>query len=409
MLTQLSSICVLEYSSFEKRLYIVSQIPGLRKIEKSLPLRLDHLNIANDRLRIDEYEYYLINRIELRKSRIQNPSIEDTVSRLKFPPYKNTHALFENLVFHIFGNRPTIYTKKLEVWDFGICRLTGNLKVRAETIETDRFYFDHTDLDRISEILEPNPLGEFSARLWDLRPLTHPIVQSSQKLVLWRGSVRFDHRAVHHRNIHLKDYDRQTFIDHMNAWIANGPEIGMEFAGDIQVFKNSTLNEILIKEMMYWKKIERDGRRVKPDERFPNTLYSISLPQINDPDTEIQMSLLKNASNPELPFQIHVKIQSAGTAIPERFDSMCLESKLWGTRKRIERLYRNSSNRLPNLPNLPPSVRNFLANQYFHLKGVTWGIVLKLILVALVSGILGFFLISWILAVFCGQKCAPFL
>ncbi|PIC49354.1 hypothetical protein B9Z55_007990 [Caenorhabditis nigoni] len=118
----------------------------------------------------------------------------------------------------------------------------------------------------------------------------------------------------------------------MNEWIANGPKIGMELTGDIRNTCSWQLieDEVWIKKRMYSKKYKYDGKRVKPDKRFPNTLYSMSTPRTND--TELQMSLIKNESI-DFQFQMHLKIQPSGTAIPERFDSMYWELKSWETRK----------------------------------------------------------------------------
>ncbi|CAO4367712.1 unnamed protein product [Caenorhabditis nigoni] len=346
MLTNLSSICVLEYLSFEKRQNIASQIPGFRKVEKAIPLHLNHLAISADRIRIDEYEYFLSRRyrnyrnknslvswtIEFRKRRIQDASIENTVLRVLFPLFQSIQKLFDKLVFHLIGNRPMIHTNKLEFGDLWKCSFPAGLKIQAKIMETRSFMFSYEDLIRISTYLGPKPLKEFSTHFYTYPILTHSIVRNSQKLVLWRYLVNFDHQQVNHRNIHLKDYDRRTLIDLMNAWIASGPEVGMEFSGDIKVSKNSTLEEISMKEIMYLKKCESNGRRVKADKRFPNTIYSISMPRTNNPDTEIQFSLIENESN-DPRFQVHLKIQPSGTAIPERFDSMYWELKLWEIRK----------------------------------------------------------------------------
>ncbi|CAO4367705.1 unnamed protein product [Caenorhabditis nigoni] len=337
MLTRLSSICVLEYLSFEKRQYIVSQIPGFRKVEKSLPLNLDTLNIAFDRIRIDQYEYYFSNEIsqdsgtsEFRKRQIPYPTID--LSGLVSPSYENVQVALEKLVYDLIGDRSMIYTKKLEFWDSWIFRIPFDLKIRADTVEAGWFRFRLTDLDQLSNFLGPTPLKEFSIRLNNYEILNHSIVQNSQKLVVWRGLADFDPRRISHRHIHLKDYDRQTLYRHMNEWIANGPKIGMELTGDIRNTCSWQLieDEVWIKKRMYSKKYKYDGKRVKPDKRFPNTLYSMSTPRTND--TELQMSLIKNESI-DFQFQMHLKIQPSGTAIPERFDSMYWELKSWETRK----------------------------------------------------------------------------
>ncbi|CAO4367713.1 unnamed protein product [Caenorhabditis nigoni] len=347
MLTNLSSICVLEYLSFERRQYIVSQIPGFRKVEKSLPLRLDTLLIEFDRIQIDEYKYYLTGRfrrpldfsptgnpsasatwtIELRKRQIHTVPVSDTLLGLVPPIYGNNEKASEKLLFDLIGNRPMIYTKKLELLNFTgqksqhersamISRLPSGLKIQAEIIRAFWNHFSDSDLYRISDILGPKPLKEFSTAFWDYATLAHPIVRNSQKLVLTPGTGNFDARIIIHKHIHLKYYWRPALINHMTEWAANVQEIGMEFSGDII----NELEEKSIKELMYLKKCESGGRRVKADERFPNTVYSICMPRPNNPDTEIQMSLIKKSDYS--PFRIHLKIQPSGTAIPERFDSI---------------------------------------------------------------------------------------
>ncbi|PIC49357.1 hypothetical protein B9Z55_007991 [Caenorhabditis nigoni] len=325
------------------RLNIVSQIPGFRKVEKSLPLHLDYLKITDSTIRIDQYQYYLTRRhciyptdnslatIQLQKRRLQKPPINGTVLALVSPIQDNFQKSFKKLVFDLFGNRPMIYTKTLELWYSSDYPLPVGLKIQAQIIEARLFNFSYGDLDRISNVLGPKPLEEFSTQLNNYDVLTHPIVQNSRKLVLWRGSVD---RRINHRNIHLKGFDQRDVLFCMNAWIANGPEIGMEFFGDIKKPFHIFLveEEILIKEMMYLKKCELAGRRVKPDERFPHTVYSVSTPGTNDPNTEIQMSLIKNESI-DSKFQIHLKVQPSGTAIPEQFDAMYWELKLLEIRK----------------------------------------------------------------------------
>ncbi|CAO4367710.1 unnamed protein product [Caenorhabditis nigoni] len=353
-LTNLSSICVLEYLSFDKRLYVVSQVTEFRKVEKSLPLHLNDLAFLKDRIRIDQYEYCLTGRlrraldfnqnyptgsslapwiIELRKRQNRNPPIDSDVLALMFPIHDDIKVANEKLIFDLIGNRPMIYTKILEFrksWDYP---LPADLKIQADIIEGRGFHLDLDDLDRISKILGPKPLKEFSTQLHFYPILTHPIVRNSRKLVLWRDVVDFDQQRVNHRNIHLKDYSREALMNHMNAWIANGPDVGMEFTGDIEVSDKNYWKlmeeEKLIKKMMYLKKCESGGKRVKADERFSNTLYSISMPRTNNPNLEIQMSLIKNG--PKL--QIHLKIQPSGTAIPEKIDSMSWELKLLEIRK----------------------------------------------------------------------------
>ncbi|CAO4367727.1 unnamed protein product [Caenorhabditis nigoni] len=59
MLTQLSSYCVLEYLSFERRQSIASQSQKFRRAEKCLPLHLDTLRIAVDGIRLNKNKYYL--------------------------------------------------------------------------------------------------------------------------------------------------------------------------------------------------------------------------------------------------------------------------------------------------------------------------------------------------------------
>ncbi|PIC49365.1 hypothetical protein B9Z55_007998 [Caenorhabditis nigoni] len=351
MLTNLSSFCVLEYLSFERRLYIVSQIPGFRKVEKSIPLHLDYITIWDNRIRIDENDYYLKRlrnhqnenspaswRIELRKRTTQYIVNTSTVCGLLSPIHDNLQNVFKKLLFVLIENRTMIYTKKLEfsdyIWDYP---LPVDLKIQAQIIDA-RVGLNNADLDRISNFLGPNPLKEFSIHLNNFEIFTHPIVRNSRKLVLWRGLVNFDHQRINHRNIHLKDYDRQILMDHMDEWIENGPEVGMEFSGHIRRnmhFWELIGQEIFEKERMYLKKYQRNGKRVKPDARFPNTLYSISMPQTNNPNTEIQYSLIKNESiNP--PFHIHLKIQPSGTATPEQSDSMYWELKLLEIRRICE-------------------------------------------------------------------------
>ncbi|CAO4367716.1 unnamed protein product [Caenorhabditis nigoni] len=398
MLTRLSSICVLEYLSFERRLYIVSQIPEFRKVEKSLPLHLDSLNIEIDKIQIDQCEYYLkrsnlcidglsvrqqwfyfysplkippvdfnqshyptedlwnASPIGLRKRQIQNPPID---TMLAFFPsvYKNLpiQMAFVKLVFDLIGNRPMIYTKKLELLSF-IGHLTREemsemifilplgLKIQAQTIKAKWNELSHGDLDRISNFLGPKPLEEFSTQLWGFENLTHPIVRNSQKLVLHSRGLVVNPQRINHRNIHLKNFVPQNFVNHMNEWIANDPEIGMEFYGHIKTPPEEFWwsmkydideEEFSIKAMMYLNKRESGGRRVKPDERFPNTVYSISMPQTNNPDIEIQMSFIKNESD-DSPFHIYLKSQPAGTTTPEQFDSMYWELKLWEIRKTLK-------------------------------------------------------------------------
>ncbi|PIC49359.1 hypothetical protein B9Z55_007993 [Caenorhabditis nigoni] len=255
----------------------------------------------------------------------------------------------------LIGNRPTIYTKKWELWNSTdqttqqersaeISRLPSGLKIQAEIIEALWYYCSYADLDQLSNILAPNPLEEFSTELDNYEILAHPIVRNSKKLVIWRGRENFEPQRIDHRNIHLKNYDRRTLIRYMNAWIANGPEVGMEFFGDIKVIGknlgkllNSDIDEEeeSMKEIMDLKKSESGGRRVKPDEGFPNTLYSISMPQTNNPNTEIQMSLIKIDSIYS-PFLIHLKVQPSGTAIPEQPDSVYWKWKTWIIQKIFE-------------------------------------------------------------------------
>ncbi|CAO4365760.1 unnamed protein product [Caenorhabditis nigoni] len=343
MVTTLSSICVLEYLSFERRQYIASQIPGFRKVEKSLPLHLDSLAISVDKIRIDQNEYYSKNRrsnnfylciIELRKRLIQNPIIDGTVFLSAI--FEKDRVELEKLMLDLIGNRSMIYTKELAFLDPWLYRFPEKLKIQAEIIEDRLFPLSLEDLDRIANILGPKPLKEFSTQLNNYQIFTHPIVRNSQKLVLWSGSEDFDHRRINHRNIHLKDYDRRILINHMNAWIANVNEVEKEFSGDIEVSGDNNLKlleeEISIKEMMYLEKCKSGGKRVKANERFHNTVYSICMPRTNVPNTEIQFSLIRiSSNNPK--FHIHLKTEPSGTAIPEQSDSMYWELKLWEIRK----------------------------------------------------------------------------
>ncbi|CAO4367715.1 unnamed protein product [Caenorhabditis nigoni] len=180
--------------------------------------------------------------------------------------------------------------------------------MQAESIEARWFNLRNGDLDRISNFLGPKPLKEFSTQLNNYEILRHPIVRNSQKLVIWRGKENFINWRVSHRNIHLKDYDRETLYRLMNEWIASDPKIGMELTGDIKRTYTWELieEEIWIKERMYSKKRRNNGRIVKADWRFPNTVYSISMPRANS--TAYQYSLIKNESE-TIPFQIHLKIQ----------------------------------------------------------------------------------------------------
>ncbi|PIC49366.1 hypothetical protein B9Z55_007999 [Caenorhabditis nigoni] len=314
----------------DKRQYVVSQIPEFRKVEKSLPLHLDSLNIEIDKIQIDQCEYFLkrsnlcidglsvrqqwfyfysplkippvdfnqthyptedlwnASPIGLRKRQIQNPPID---TMLAFFPsvYKNQpiQVAFVKLVFDLIGNRPMIYTKKLELLSY-IGHLTREemsemifilplgLKIQAQTIKAKWNELSHGDLDRISNFLGPKPLEEFSTQLWGFENLTHPIVRNSQKLVLHSCGLVVNPQRINHRNIHLTNFGRQNFLNHMNAWIANVQEVGMEFSGHIKTPPEEFWwslkydideEEVSIKEMMYLKKCESGGRRVKPDER----------------------------------------------------------------------------------------------------------------------------------------------
>ncbi|CAO4367730.1 unnamed protein product [Caenorhabditis nigoni] len=458
------SICVLEYLSFEKRLYIVSQIPEIRKVEKSLPLHLDTLRITIDEITLDENKYYLrkgnsrnvpsLRNVEYvrfnewdekhqnellpgdfcvgnshgynfnRMARTRNPPPHWTTElrmELKnsrwfktlayLPPVYDTspiHVAFKKVVDDLIGSRHMIFTKKfkfrnLSYWDIEernvgskIYRLPVDLKIQAEILESHWFSFSYAELDWISNILGPNPLKEFSTRLDNFEILTHPIVQNSEKLVLWSGRLDFDHQRINHRHIHLKDYFR--IFSYINTWIENHNEIGMEFSVDFKL-ENKSDWAVIAKEKWIKKKI------------FPNTLYSISMPRTDDPNMEVQMSLLRNEST-EYPFQIHLKIQPSGTAIPEQSDPMDLELELWETQREMKNEDVNSYNSHHRLRQRLQIVcsqsRLFFANQYSHLKKIPWFCVLKWIIVIFVSGIVGFFLISWILAFFWGQKCVPF-
>ncbi|CAO4367707.1 unnamed protein product [Caenorhabditis nigoni] len=324
-LSSLSSICVLEYLSFDKRQYIVSQIPEFRNVEKSLPLHLNHLAIFVDKIQLDGNAFFL-----------------KSIFRRK----QNFDAKFEKLVFDLIGNRPMIFTKKLEFgispkMDSWIYQLIESLKIKAEAFQTSGFSLSYEELNRISNILGPEPLEEFSTKLDNYETLAHPIVRNSEKLVLYSGGLDFNHHQISHRNIHLKNYHRYELLDFLNEWDENDNLIGRELSGDIKVFaknyrKLTNLEideeEKSIKEIMYSKKCESGGRRVKPDKRFPNTLYSITMPRTNNPNTEIQMSLIKNESN-DYQFQIHLKAQPSGTATPQRFDSMNWELKIREIRK----------------------------------------------------------------------------
>ncbi|CAO4367708.1 unnamed protein product [Caenorhabditis nigoni] len=128
ILTRLSSICVLEYLSFDKRLYLVSRIPGFRKVEKSLPLHLDYLKILSYGIQIDQHKYYLSRRLqdfdptgtptrtfELRKMQIETLSV--TFLGFVSPIDGNIQKAYEKLVYDLIGNRPWMFTKKLEVRD----------------------------------------------------------------------------------------------------------------------------------------------------------------------------------------------------------------------------------------------------------------------------------------------------
>ncbi|PIC49376.1 hypothetical protein B9Z55_008005 [Caenorhabditis nigoni] len=257
----------------------------------------------------------------------RNPWRDATLGYLT-PAYDQVpiHIGFKKVVSDLIGNRAMIYTKKLEfqnkeLWhgiDQGrespkIYRLPVDLKIQAEILESCGFSFSYAELDRISSILGPKPLKEFSTRFDNYEIFQHPIVRNSEKLVLYGGRAQFIAQPINHRHIHLRDYYRETLLDHMNVWIRNNNEIGMEFSGDFKVGDSSSYSEELTKDIMNSKMRESGGRIVKADERFPNTLYSISMPRTNAPNIETQFSLLKNG--PKL--QIYLKIQPSGTAIPE--------------------------------------------------------------------------------------------
>ncbi|PIC49351.1 hypothetical protein B9Z55_007988 [Caenorhabditis nigoni] len=370
MLTELSSTCVLEYLSFERRKDIVSQVAGLRKVEKSIPLHLDYLGICLERIRIDEKEYYLRrynsndidleefvkwnhrNRNEMSPGDVsfgnENPEVSnehnaenfaDKIELLSEPNYTSLgflspiydnvpiHVAFKKLVFDLVGNRPTIFAKKFELkntkWEAWSGQDGRNLKI---------YRLPLAELDRLSCILGSKPLKEFSTRLDDSEILTHPIVRNSEKLVLSNGQVNISNQEINHRNVHLKGYDIQSLMHFMAQWIGRNREIGMEFLGEVSSDMNTDWKkeEFLIKEVMYLEKCDSNGRRVKPDKRFPNTIYSVSLPHGPDTDAETQLSFIRNLSNNH-PYQFHLKIRPSGTAIPEWFDSINSESKLQET------------------------------------------------------------------------------
>ncbi|CAO4367717.1 unnamed protein product [Caenorhabditis nigoni] len=328
MLTKLSSICVLEYLGFEKRLYIVSQVPEFRKVEKSLPLNLDTLCISSSGIRLNESDYRL------------SPCTQELRKILEKPPYNITsfgslssydrdklHGAFKKVIHQLIGDRPMICTRKLELcglshWenrerrDLKIYQLPKDLKLRAEMLETSGISLSYADLDLVSNILGSKPLKELSIRLDNYQIIQHPIVRNSQKLVLWSGRADFDRQRIPHKNIYLKDNNQ--FLAYSDEWIRNQNEIGMEFSGDVGYRYPDTwkmVSEESIKRIMYLKKCQSGGRSVKADERFPNTVYSIAVPRTDHPNTEIQISLLKNESN-AFPLQMHLKTQTP--AIPKR-------------------------------------------------------------------------------------------
>ncbi|PIC11395.1 hypothetical protein B9Z55_029110 [Caenorhabditis nigoni] len=334
MLTQLSSICVLEYLSWERRQYIVSQYPEIRKAEKSLPLHLDTLRIAVDGIQLNEAIYHLVRRISYQNSVPYKKLIQwDLKNRHEVlpgdfcvgfpqgyifnqkPPTKNPpfvwttvlqtdlrnpksdkilgylpsvydklpiHVAFKKVVNGLIGNRPMVYTKKLafehlSIWDAEerggvskIYRLPVDLKIQAEILKSCWFSFSYDELDVISTILGPKPLKEFSTQLDNYEIFTHPIILNSEKLVLWCGRMDFDHQRINHRHIHLKNHWRITGL--IEEWIGSDHDVEMEFSGIFKAVDKSywTLkaHEEMIKKMMYLKKCESGGRKVKPDERL---------------------------------------------------------------------------------------------------------------------------------------------
>ncbi|PIC49391.1 hypothetical protein B9Z55_008015 [Caenorhabditis nigoni] len=207
-LTKLSSICVLEYLSFERRQFISAQLSGFRKVEKSIPLHLTHLAISVGRIRINDSEYYLKRRggnsknPEFQKlaqwdleqeaeilpgdfcigdpqnyifnqnfpmenapfpwtTQLRVTQFQGAYSRLDIPlgflaPIYDCapiHVAFKKLVFDLLGNRPMIFTKKLEFLkttrDSKIYRLPADLKIQAETLETVWFSFDYGEIWKI--------------------------------------------------------------------------------------------------------------------------------------------------------------------------------------------------------------------------------------------------------------------
>ncbi|ULU08668.1 hypothetical protein L3Y34_019693 [Caenorhabditis briggsae] len=352
-LTKLSSICVLEYLSFERRQYISAQLTGFRKVEKSIPLHLSHLAISVGRIRINDNEYYLkrldgnskdtelgklaqwdmesegellpgdfcignpqnyiFNRnfpmenapfpwtTELRVTQFKGAySMPVDISLGFLAPIWDTapiHVAFKKLVFDLLGNRPMIFTKKFEFLkitrDSKIYRLPLELKIQAETLETVWFSFSYAELDRISRMLGPKPLKEFATQYHNFEVFTHPIAQNAQKLTICSGSL-FDYRLINHRNIRLKKWGPGVGIS-IQEWIGNENTVGMEFVGDIELMHLSDLKVIKkekeLKGTMYRKKCQFDGKRVRADERFPNTLYSLSFPRITVPGTELQKKM----------------------------------------------------------------------------------------------------------------------
>ncbi|KAF1768679.1 hypothetical protein GCK72_000492 [Caenorhabditis remanei] len=218
--------CVLEYLEANRRIHMTARSPALRRIEKSIPIHLEFLEIEEDNIELNDIEMTLCsgNKIEFKRG--------EKRYEWDYPMDLKHKKAVEKMNECYLGGRMNIYADDL--W-FSNRQVDSFPKFNVTTNELTVFDFI---LDDIVQYINPNsfPLKQLNIECYD--DFNHPHIRSANSLQILGMDDDEKHEnaakilSIQNKNVELR-YIELEFVDVMvfiQYWMENGKEVGTTFS-----------------------------------------------------------------------------------------------------------------------------------------------------------------------------------
>ncbi|KAF1768058.1 hypothetical protein GCK72_008019 [Caenorhabditis remanei] len=221
--------CVLEYLEAARRLHITARSPSLKRIDKSIPLRFEKLDIGNwypivNDLTIDFFKNEIIS-FYLSKS--------PEKKHKQRTPVKSEKAL-DMWLHYYFGSKSIMHVNKMA---FSCClrnfTLSENLNLKVNELDTQ-----HSSFDEFLPFIDPQsfPLRRLTTKVRGPEFFDHPVLLSADHLLiiitpLCRVKELTELQRIQRKNLWFKLSPLHTAnVNQLILnWVENGKEVGTKF------------------------------------------------------------------------------------------------------------------------------------------------------------------------------------